>query len=367
MDPGHGPGRPAAGPLLGRLPEPRRLAARRAGRSRGSRVRRAGPAVRLERPDPALLVVDASRRRAPRRTRTAIRSTAATTCAGATAVPLAGRGGRRPPGRAGRVVAGAGGGLGDDVAQARDVDTGRRVAVDPQRADHDSSRRGRRTSDDDAGLTTFTRRRGSGALRQQPAARRADARPGPARRARAELVAATDPPLPPGRRVLVSGTAPATGDPVAEPPPWPLHRRPAGAHHDRGPRPRPGRLLSTRRACACWQRRRRDPRRDGRSRCSAAVDGTAHVPAFQPRRAPLTYVRADDPDGAASTARRPRRRRGLDAGAVAGRGRPAGPGVRPAPGRGRRASGSSLGDGVHGARPADRRGERHRHLPGRDR
>ena len=197
-----------------------------------------------------------------------------------------------------------------------------------------------------------------------PAAQMPDPDPLTGRRV---TVAATDPPLPPGRRILLSGTGAATGGPVTES----ATVASCTVTHD-GASMRleltAGLVNSFARLGLVVQANvvTATHGETVQQVLGSGPGGAGTFTTYQPRRTPLTYLRATTPDGAAAELTVARGRRGLDAGAVPGRGRPAGPGVRPAPGRGRH------GPDRHRRRRAraaagDRPGERHRHLPGGDR
>jgi hypothetical protein len=155
------------------------------------------------------------------------------------------------------------------------------------------------TSDDDSGLDSFSRPGAAVYLASSPlpAARMPDPGPFTGRRV---TVAATDPPLPPGRRVLLSGTGFVTGGPLTE--------------------------SATVASCTVAAR-------DGSMDVLLTVDsknsfarhglvvlanvttathgetvtqvlgsggGAGTFTAYRPRRTPLTYLRATTPDGAAA-------------------------------------------------------------------
>jgi len=186
------------------------------------------------------------------------------------------------------------------VAQAREVDTAgasRWTLSGPITKFRPEGR----TSDDNAGLTNFTRPGAAVycASSPLPAAQMPDPDPLTGRRV---TVAATDPPLPPGRRILLSGTGAATGGPVTES----ATVASCTVTHDGASMrleltaglvnsfARPGLVVQANVVTATHGETVQQVLGSG------PVRAISTFTTYRPRRTPLTYLRATTPDGAAA-------------------------------------------------------------------
>lgn len=155
------------------------------------------------------------------------------------------------------------------------------------------------TSDDDSGLDSFSRPGAAVycASNPLPAAQMPDPDPVAGRRVR---VAATDPPLPPGRAVVLSGTGDVTGDPVTEP--AIVASCTVTARGDQMDLQFTVDLKNsfTRRGLMVLANVTTATHGESVQQVLGSGSGAGTFTTYQPRRTPLTYLRATTPDGAAA-------------------------------------------------------------------